>query len=345
MEQPDSAIVARLLCSAGLPGAFQLERLAGGRNNRVYRASTSAGQALLKWYFHDAQDERDRLGAEYAFAEFAWAAGVRDVPQPLACDKQSRLAVYEYIDGQRFDRVGADDVRAAIDFVHRLNEHAHDDAAKDLPMAAEACFSPREHLQCAERRVERLRRIENLATIHTDAVRFVNDQLAPACQRITGQVAQSAASADEFEALLPQSERCLSPSDFGFHNALLTPDKVVRFIDFEYAGWDDPAKLVCDFFCQVEVPVPREYFDSFAHAIAGGCLEPPAHVIRMRKLLPVYRVKWCCIVLNEFLPAESARRQFSGADSQPEQLAVKLERAKSVLAQVDDDVRDFEQPD
>ena len=26
------------------------------------------------------------------------------------------------------------------------------------------------------------------------------------------------------------------------------------FIDFEYAGWDDPAKTVCDFFCQPGLP-------------------------------------------------------------------------------------------
>src|SRR6185503_11886129 len=46
----------------------------------------------------------------------------------------------------------------------------------------------------------------------------------------------------------------LSPSDFGYHNAVLADDETVRFFDFEYAGWDDPAKLVCDFFNQVEVP-------------------------------------------------------------------------------------------
>jgi len=29
----------------------------------------------------------------------------------------------------------------------------------------------------------------------------------------------------------------------------------------------------------------------------------------------LYRVKWCCIMLNDFLPAGRARRRFSGGES------------------------------
>ena len=58
---------------------------------------------------------------------------------------------------------------------------------------------------------------------------------------------------------LDTQESVLSPSDFGFHNALLGPDGKLCFIDFEYAGWDDPAKLICDFFCQPQTPVPQAH--------------------------------------------------------------------------------------
>ena len=55
----------------------------------------------------------------------------------------------------------------------------------------------------------------------------------------------------------------MSPSDFGFHNALATPGGRLVFIDFEYAGWDDPAKLANDFFCQPAVPVDARFYDDF----------------------------------------------------------------------------------
>ena len=56
---------------------------------------------------------------------------------------------------------------------------------------------------------------------------------------------------------LGEADRVVSPSDFGFHNALRTEDGRLAFLDFEYAGWDDPAKLVCDFELQPAVPAPR----------------------------------------------------------------------------------------
>ena len=39
----------------------------------------------------------------------------------------------------------------------------------------------------------------------------------------------------------------MSPSDFGLQNTLFTKNKLF-FIDFEYAGLDDPAKCLLDFF-------------------------------------------------------------------------------------------------
>ena len=55
------------------------------------------------------------------------------------------------------------------------------------------------------------------------------------------------------DTLLPE-HRCISPSDFGFHNAIKTLDGV-KFIDFEFAGWDDPCKALIDFMLQPKVPI------------------------------------------------------------------------------------------
>src|SRR5258708_29751946 len=45
---------------------------------------------------------------------------------------------------------------------------------------------------------------------------------------------------------------------FGFHNALLRPSQELCFLDFEYAGHDDPAKMVGDFFSQPAIPEIEE---------------------------------------------------------------------------------------
>ena len=59
------------------------------------------------------------------------------------------------------------------------------------------------------------------------------------------------------------------------------------------------------------MPVPARHFESFTAAVAAGFPEPDAVAIRARMLLPVYRLKWVCIRLNEFLPVGTRRREFS----------------------------------
>ena len=51
---------------------------------------------------------------------------------------------------------------------------------------------------------------------------------------------------------------------------------------------------------------------------------------RTRILMPIYKVKWCCIVLNAFLPAESERRRFAGVPLDETFFQKKLELAASI---------------
>lgn len=56
------------------------------------------------------------------------------------------------------------------------------------------------------------------------------------------------------------------------------------------------------------------------------------HRQRMAILLPVYRVKWCCIILNNFLPVGSKRRNFArSADGGEDLKAAQLQKARCAL--------------
>jgi hypothetical protein len=122
--------------------------------------------------------------------------------------------------------------------------------------------------------------------------------------------------------------RVLSPSDFGFHNALKDEAGKLWFFDFEYAGWDDPAKLLCDFFCQPQVPVSIEHADRFLETLqmAVGDEDLPA---RYKMLLPLHAAKWACILLNEFLKPDAERRRFAGLQ---DRRVAQLEKARAMLA-------------
>lgn len=329
-----------LAARGGLGSVCSVVPLAGGANNRVFRVEASRGRALLKVYFRHPSDPRDRRAAEIAFVRFAWAHGVDAVPRPLAEDPAGNAALYEFIEGRRLDtvEVNAGAVAQAAAFFQAVNRWRHTPEAAGLPMASEACFSLEEHLGCVARRIQRLQTIAASSAVHREAAAFTRGRLAAAWGAMECRVRRQAGELGiRLAAPLSPDDRRLSPSDFGFHNALREAQGRLRFFDFEYAGWDDPAKLVCDFFCQPALPVPSACWDSFTTDVLAGHGAPNLQQRRAVLLLPVYRLKWCCIVLNEFLPIDRARRRFAqdgGLDVH--RLGAQLDKARQALRTIED---------
>ncbi|MDA1192834.1 MAG: aminoglycoside phosphotransferase family protein, partial [Candidatus Poribacteria bacterium] len=278
-------------------------------------------------YFRHPDDVFDRLDHEFAFCSAAWEAGVRATPQPFVADETRGAALYEFIDGRRLaqNEIGEAEVALAMMFYRALNAPEMRRLAERLSPGREACFCLSEHLATVERRLLALKSgIAHDTTVAETASRFVREELSPAWETI----AERARCSVGMDASLDASERCLSPSDFGFHNALRLADGSLRFVDFEYAGWDDPAKLVCDFLCQPAIPVPSARYGQVADAVATSTVDRE----RFDALLPVYRLKWCCIMMNEFLPVGDARRRFAGQETEREQRrATQLDKARDYL--------------
>jgi len=335
IETPDTTDVANLLTDVGLPRDFHLRSLPGGGNNRVYRLDCAGSPLLLKVYFHHPDDSRDRLAAEFSFSRFAWDQGLRCLPQPLARDDRHHLGLYEFVEGRILDaaEVDSDVVEQAAVFFVELNRHKRTLAAKMLLNGSEACFTLAEHLACVERRIDQLAKVEGTAPLDRKAAAWIRGSLHPTWQRIQDLVLHQAAICGlAVDVPICEADRCLSPSDFGFHNAILAEDDRLRFVDFEYAGWDDPAKTVCDFLCQPNRPVPEECAARFMEAVVTGLSDVAMHQQRISLLLNVYRLKWCCIMMNEFLPVASQRRSFArDAAGMEERKRLQLEKAERAL--------------
>jgi len=315
----------------GVKGEFVLAPLPGGANNRVYRLRADEGDRVLKVYFHDPVDARDRFRAERAFYTYLWSHGVRRTPEPVGWDAPNRFGLLGFVAGRKLrpDEVNEGMVRQALEFIVEANRSRPTTQMESMPIASEACFSIAGHLECVQRRMTRLQTIEPDTETHELAVAFVRNELNPAWGKIGASIAANAGRT--LNELLPEADRCLSPSDFGFHNALLPADGQLRFFDFEYAGWDDPAKLVCDFFCQPQLAVGPHHWDAFvtplADALGGASLAQ-----RARLLLPAYQIKWCCIMLNDFIRSEQARREFAlGDHATEERKRAQLAKARQAL--------------
>lgn len=335
-----SAQLSDMLMRAGSVGKVQqISALTSGGNNKAWRVDTDGGCFLAKHYFRHAGDLRDRLAAEFEFARYANACAPGSVAKAIYTEPATGFSIFQFLSGQPIGpgEVGGGEVYAAADFFAALNGKSKLVDAAHLPVASEACFSIAEHLNLVRRRIEALSKA--VAQVRPDTMgveAFVFD-LARYWRKLEADVVEASRSDYlSVDLLLPPEDRCLSPSDFGFHNALRSDSGGICFIDFEYAGWDDPAKMVGDFFAQLAVPIPEKFFDLFVDTALAGFSNKKILKRRAELLRPVYQVKWCCIALNVFLPVNLARRKFANPDLDETELKEKqLGKAKSLFQSMD----------
>jgi hypothetical protein len=321
-------VVVEFVRSQGLAGGLQVKPLSGGGNNRVLLIRSDAQERVLKCYFQSAGDPRDRFGAESAFYQLISEAGIRQAPRAFGWDRRLRLGLLEHVRGATIENVADAHIEQAIEFIAALQAAREKPAAARVGVAADSCVRLEDHLNRVEERLQRIGVSLEANPASEPAQRFVADELKPAWVNVREKTLERARA---HGAEWPAKPGCLSPSDFGYHNAIETRGGRLVFFDFEYAGWDDPVKLACDFFCQPRIPVPMRYWDRVVSAMA----EATGDVTLPRRaplLLPVSRIKWCCIILNEFVGADSARREFARGGAVPAERRLRqLELARAGL--------------
>ena len=277
-----------------------LVQLQGGINNRVFRCGEAHNQWVIKGYSPLEPDQRDRMQAEVDFLRYSAEVAPNFTPKLIHSDPELRCVVLEYLEGKSYTEgvpPPEEAVDTAVEFFRRLN--AEPEAAKrSIHMdAAEGFLSLTEHLDNVHFRLGGMECNHLPAEAKPEA-----ERLLAILRRELEQIREITAnqiSSGEMVDLISTDSRCVSPSDFGFHNAIQTSTGL-RFFDFEFAGWDDPAKTLVDFFLQPRSKITYDvakFFDIFdtntSHAILS----------RAKFLMPILRLKWLCIILSILCPA------------------------------------------
>ncbi len=321
-----SSSITDLLLDAGIStGGMEVAPVDGGGNNKVFAVHTKSGKYLAKVYYSNPSDTRNRLNAEYSFLVYAQKIGLECIPKPIFSSPEKNMGLYEFVQGRKLtsSELALQHITQAASFVRALNERP--ERGKTLPTASEGCFSIEQHFLLTDVRVMKLLGLPVVSEIDRQALLFVG-KIDSAWEKLKDAIVARNIS---ISIQLDAADRCISPSDFGFHNALLRDTGEICFIDFEYAGWDDPAKMIGDFFSQPAIPVSLEHFDIFVSAALGYSKNKTELAQRAHLLLPVFQIKWCCIMLNEFLPDAARRRQFANPTSEPGQRKrLQLEKAQ-----------------
>jgi len=324
---------------AALAGAkvLSLEPVTGGGNNRVYGAELSDGRRVaVKCYPSQEEDPRDRLWVEFGGLDFLAQQGVGSaLPRPLAADREAGVALYEWIEGAAISAADPaarrpGDVNQALGLLAKLHELRLTPGAKELPPGSDPCFSGADLVAGIAGRRTRLGEVAE----DNDSLRaFLGGEFDAALEEATQRVMKDYEAAGmDFGADIAEGERTLSPSDFGFHNARRREDGSLVFLDFEYFGWDDPVKLTADILMHPGMVLSAEEETEFRAGLAEINREDETYGARLSALWPIFGLRWCLILLNEFLPERWFRRLYADGERDRETAqARQLEKSGAML--------------
>lgn len=300
--QDDLARQAEAL--AGVPVLAMLP--AGqGANSRIVRLETQAGSFALKVYPRRPGDQRDRLEVEWQALRFLGGSGLTQAPRAIARDDANRLMLMEWIEGEIVTSHRPGDLDDALRFVEGIFDASQGAGAAGFPLASEACLSADEICRQIDRRFDSFIGYSPLDKALDAIVR-------PAYAAARAAVASELAAPQD---LLP-SQRRLIPADFGFHNAIRQQDGTIRYIDFDYFGWDDPVKFIADFVVHPAMSLDGDERALVVSRLTEALPDSQAAAARLQRHLPLYAIRWALILLNAFrkdrqaaLPAEADARK------------------------------------
>ncbi len=274
-------------------------RLDGGINNDVYRVDAQRQSFVLKIYPALETGARDRMRAEVEFLQYANKATPSFVPRLIDFDFHKRAVLMEFIEGKPFiegQSLSENQIRDGICFFETINQDRM--AAKKMVSmdAAEGFLKLTDHLTNVEERISKLTTRHLPIDSRDKSSRLINrlTEEYSTVRQITLRSIDQGRASDE----ITLEHRCISASDFGFHNAIQTENRV-KFIDFEFAGWDDPAKASVDFVLQPRVQVlakPTSLFKALTRQLVEADEE------RINLLGAILRLKWLCIILSILEP-------------------------------------------
>ena len=217
--------------------ADNIEKLEGRGNSSVYKLSfNNKNSIFLKDYPNLSIDSRSRLLTEVGALKLV--ENLNKTPKVIAFDELQNIALYEWINGQSLTKIKDYHITQALCFIESLQRLKEKGS---YALASEACLSANQLLLQIRFRLDRLLKVNN-----NDLNNFLICTFQPLLKQVWDRSKKNWPS-DNLEKNLPISMQVFSPSDFGFHNAILKDNGEIVFLDFEYFGRDDPVKLMADF--------------------------------------------------------------------------------------------------
>ena len=215
-----------------------LKLLKEGGNNRLFEFTVSSTKYALKQYNILAGGYELRMRREFDFLKHSNIYAKGKTPQALEIDIGKGLLLMSHIQGKKVLKIQNSScyVKNAIEFIKDLNPSADINFSvnlTELPIASEAAFSIKDHVDVVENRLKKLNSI-NITGDKADRIRSIINPLTENWVEFVNLAKHKCEVLKiSYDDYLPKKYQCISPSDFGFHNAITKENGDLCFIDFE----------------------------------------------------------------------------------------------------------------
>ncbi len=280
--------IKNLFFKTGNKSVFFKNEIKNGRNSKIFLYENEKKKFVVKLYKNQSRLKREKL-----FYEFLKINNIKFTPKLLSADVKNKLIIFSFIKGKKVNKISDNDLKKLIQFLKNLNLTKF----KNLPLAIDGIKNRKNHLNLCQKKINDLKLIKNTKLINKVLIKFLNQTLFPRFELIKKNIMDK-----EFKKYLKIIENkylIVSPSDLGFHN-ILKYKKDLYFYDFEYAGLDDPIKLICDFISQPDQQLSQLQKNKFINNKLFFKYNIKDINFLVKLFLPLHQIKWCCIMLNEF---------------------------------------------
>ena len=311
----------------------QINVVKGRGNSKIFKIKTKNKNFVLKLYPDKNLDYRKRQEIEFEALNLLEKESFKNIPSTVFKNDELNISAFTWIDGTEPKRLSQYHINQAIKFLKKLKKISLRNSFKNKK-ASEACLSYIElKRQISHKTVNLLNKNKNEKSL----IKFISEKLSPISEEFI-QKGKIIWPKESRTLNLKRKKRILSPSDFGFHNSLITKDKKLYFIDFDYFGWDDPVKLVADFYwhpgMNLNSSLKKLWLDKAKKIFKDDDI---FFNERLKAALPLYGIRWILIILNIFDDNVASRRLHANKISKTELKEIKkiqLDKADKMLSYI-----------
>jgi hypothetical protein len=211
-----------------------------------------------------------------------------------------------------FDADQATTLAAWVVQVHRLAPGVMD---RRLPRCAVGCASLQQQLNLIALRLDGFEQAARSPAVPLEVQTLarelrVGTVLAPLVDQ-----AVAGLSPEVLASELPEEALRLNTGDFAVHNLLTPPHRASSVVDFEAAGWDDPARMVMGFVAHAGsedmAPAARE---AFLNTYAEGMALSRAERERFQRIGVLLDVEWTATYASALTEDALAAKRFADAE-------------------------------